>query len=57
MRDWKTTACGIAGALAAFVVGAPEHFSPLVQDVARFVLAGGLLGLGITAAQVKGKKR
>ncbi len=53
MKDWKTILCGIIAALAAFVVQAPQYFPPLAQDIASFILAGGLAGLGITAAQAR----
>jgi len=59
MKDWKTTLFGVIAALAAFVMQAPQYFPPLAQDIASFILAGGLAGLGITAAQVRrdGKRR
>jgi len=55
MRDWKTTVFGILAALAAFVEFAPGYFPAILQDVAGFVMIGGLAGLGITAAQVRRK--
>jgi len=53
VRDWKTTVFGIISALAAFVAFAPDYFPPLAVDIAKFVLAGGLAGLGITAKHIE----
>jgi hypothetical protein len=50
MKSWKTTVLGIASAFCAFVLFSPQYFPPVVLDVAKFVLAGGLAGLGIAAA-------
>jgi len=53
MRDWKTTFFGVVAGLAGFVIWAPVHFPPVVVDFAGFIAAGGLVGLGISAAQVR----
>lgn len=46
-RNPKTTAFGIASAGAAFVFMHPQYFSPVAVDVASFVIAGGLAGMGL----------
>jgi hypothetical protein len=58
MSDWKTTVAGIASAVFAFVVFAPEHFQqwPILIDLAKFAAAGGIAVLGITAAQTSKKE-
>ena len=58
MTHWKTTIFGLLAAAAAFIDYAPEYFPAVVQDLAGFIMIGGLAGLGITAAQVvKSKTR
>jgi hypothetical protein len=52
--SWKTTACGIVAALAAFVMFSPETFAqwPWVVSLAKFIMVGGLAGLGISSRDV-----
>lgn len=56
--SWKTTAAGIVSALAAFVAFSPAYFPPWAQDMAKFILAGGLAAFGIVSKDfnVSGKK-
>ena len=49
MRNWKTTLFGTISALASFVAFSPQYFPPIAIDMSRFILAGGLLALGLTA--------
>lgn len=51
MKNWKTSALGIASAFFAFVAFSPELFRewPWVLELSKFALVGGLAGLGITA--------
>jgi hypothetical protein len=49
MKNWKTTACAVAGALAGFVLFSPAYFPPWAVDIAKYVMVGGLAGLGISA--------
>lgn len=58
MKDWKTTIYGVISAFFGFVLFAPQHFAsvPALADIAAYVFAGGLLGLGISAAQVRKNK-
>jgi hypothetical protein len=48
--SWKTTVSGIIAAAAAFVLAYPSAFAkwPLVGQIAAFVMAGGLLSLGVS---------
>lgn len=58
MKDWKTTIYGAVSAFFSFVMFAPQHFQdfPILTDIAAYVFAGGLLGFGISAAQVRKNK-
>lgn len=51
MKSWKTTVCGLVAAGASFAVANPAMFSKWawVGNVAGFVVAGGLAGVGIFA--------
>ena len=51
MKNWKTSACGIATALAGFVLFSPQLFArwPWVSEVAKYIMAGGMAGFGLTA--------
>jgi hypothetical protein len=51
MRDWRTTTAGVVAAAAYFVAtySADLHLAPLWVDMARFVVAGGLAGMGVMA--------
>jgi hypothetical protein len=57
MKDWKTTFFGLVAGGFGFVIFAPEHFQqwPWLISFAKFAAAGGLTGLGITAAQANKK--
>lgn len=48
MRSWKTTLFGIVSALAGFVLFSPSYFPPWAIDAAKYIMAGGLLGLGLS---------
>ena len=48
LKDWKTTLPAALAAAASFVVAYPTHV-PLVNNLAAFVMAGGLLAFGINA--------
>ena len=49
MRSWKTTLSGIVTAVAGFVMFSPDLFAqwPWVVEIAKYVIAGGLVALGI----------
>jgi len=47
MKNWRTTAAGITGAVAGFVAFSPHWFHPLVVDVAKYIMIGGLAAVGI----------
>lgn len=49
MRNWKTTTFGLLAAGAGFITLSPDLFAkwPLVIAIAKYVIAGGLAGLGI----------
>lgn len=50
-RNWKTTMSGFVTAAASFVAFAPHHFGgedAAIVNLAQFVVAGGLLSLGLT---------
>ena len=47
MKNWKTTMFGIVSALAGFVLFSPQYFPPWSIDAAKYIMAGGLLGLGL----------
>lgn len=47
MKNWKTTLFGIVSALAGFVLFSPQYFPPWGIDAAKYIMAGGLLGLGL----------
>ena len=57
MKDWKTTLAGAVSAFFSFVLFAPQHFDalPILHDIAAFVLAGGLLFLGLSANDYRKK--
>ena len=48
-KNWKTTLSGLITAGAAFVAFEPSLFPVLVVTVSKFILMGGLVGLGISA--------
>ena len=47
--NWKTSAIGLISAFFAFVNYKPQYFPHFLQDIAMFVVIGGLAGLGLTA--------
>jgi hypothetical protein len=47
VKNWKTTLFGIVSALAGFVLFSPQYFPPWSIDAAKYIMAGGLLGLGL----------
>lgn len=51
MKSWKSTVIGILSAAFAFILFTPETFLafPWLISLAKFVLVGGLAGLGIVA--------
>lgn len=51
MRNWKTTTFGLIAAGAGFVTLSPDLFHqwPLVIAIAKYVIAGGLAGLGLAS--------
>jgi len=49
MKDWKTSFFGLISAFFMFVLYAPQYFPAILHDLAAFAVAGGLLGLGISA--------
>jgi len=58
-RDPKTTIFGLVAAFFGFVIFAapqmPGFFPQWLQLLSAFAAAGGLLGLGITAAQSRNR--
>ena len=48
--NWKTTLFAVVAAIAGFVMFKPEYFAPIIRDVAAYIFAGGLAGLGWQAA-------
>ena len=51
MKNWKTTMFGIISALAGFVLFSPQYFPPWAIDAAKYIMAGGLLGLGLAGKE------
>lgn len=49
MRSWKTTVFGIITAAAGFVLFSPGYFPPWALDLAKYIMAGGLMGIGFSA--------
>lgn len=49
MKSWKSTIAGLVTAAAGFVLFSPEHFRqwPILIDLAKYVMLGGLAALGI----------
>lgn len=47
--NWKTTLTACVAAAAGFVTFSSAHFSPLVVDLAKYIMLGGMAGLGIFA--------
>jgi hypothetical protein len=56
--NWHGTLAGLVSAFFGFVLFAPEHFDkwPVVRDIAAYVFAGGLAGLGIFSVTKLPKK-
>lgn len=54
---WKTTLSAVVTAVAGFVCFSPDTFRqwPWLVEVCKYVAAGGLLSLGIVAADRAGK--
>jgi hypothetical protein len=52
MNNWKTTTFAILASIATLIIQVPNHFGlpSWVMEVANWVQAGGLAGLGIFAA-------
>ena len=50
MQNWKTSACGILAAIAAYIVGHQADFSPIVTQIAQLVATLATAGLGFFAA-------
>jgi len=50
-KNWKTTAFSLITAAAGFVAFTPETFArwPLVIAIAKYVMVGGMAGIGIAA--------
>jgi hypothetical protein len=51
MKNAKTTICAIVAAAAGFVMFSPDLFAhyPVVLAVAKYIMVGGLAGLGLAA--------
>ena len=51
MKNWKTNLFGMITAVAGFVLFSPVLFSrwPWVGEVAKYVMAGGMAGIGFAA--------
>lgn len=51
MKSWKTTISGAVTAITAFIVFSPQLFAhwPVAIEVAKFVAAGGLAAIGLSA--------
>jgi len=49
MKNWRTTAAGIATAFFGFVLFSPETFSawPWLISIAKYATAGGLVSMGL----------
>lgn len=47
--NWKTTVSSLITAVAGFVLFSPEFFSPLAISVSKYIMAGGLVGMGLAA--------
>ena len=48
--NWKTTACGLLAALAAYVAGHPADFAPFVVQIAALLQTAATAALGYFAA-------
>jgi hypothetical protein len=51
MKNWKTTVVGLVAAVAGFIALHPMYTArwPFVNDLAGYIMAGGLAGMGILA--------
>ena len=51
MKNWKTTLTGVVSAVAGFIAFSPTQFSkwPLVVELAKYTMAGGIAFMGISA--------
>lgn len=51
MVNWKSTMFGLITAAAGFVVFSPDTFHnyPVVLSLAKYIMVGGLAGIGIVA--------
>ncbi len=49
--SWKTTLLGLISAAAGFVAFSPALFAkwPWVNEVAKYIMVGGMAGIGIAA--------
>jgi hypothetical protein len=47
MKNWKTTAAAAVSAIAGFVLFDPQWFPLWVVSAAKYVMLGGLAGLGL----------
>lgn len=47
LSSWKSTSSGLIAAFFLFVAFKPQYFPPILNDIAAFMIAGGLASLGI----------
>ena len=47
MKNWRTSAVGIAAALFGFVLFSPHYFPAWMVDLAKYGTMGGLASLGL----------
>lgn len=55
IKDWRTTASGLAAAGFGFVLFSPQHFPNWLVDLSKYAMLGGLVGLGIAAQDCRRK--
>lgn len=49
MTNWKTTLSALVSAFAGFVLFSPQLFPPWAQDIAKYIMLGGLVAFGASA--------
>jgi len=62
-KNWRTSMWGIVSGLAAFIAfypgvlePLPDYWEGLIEKVAAFIMAGGLIKLGFSAPDLKESK-
>jgi hypothetical protein len=56
LKSWKTLSPAVVSAFFGFVLAKPQYFAPIIQDIAAYACAGGLIVFGIYAKDVANTK-